>query len=130
MTADDARLFGQLVALLDSDQQGERASALEKVFLLRPKHNFPKFGDVLHSLNSTVPLAEYEKLESDLAACLRHNQILRTVVNISAFFKWLLRLSIFASITGGIGYLGYYLFWPDTSETDALARSVLTEMQV
>lgn len=129
MTADEARLFGQLVALLDSDQQGERSSALEKIFSLRPQHHFPKFGDVLHSLNNTVPLADYQKLESDLAQCLRQNQILRAVVNIRAFLKGLLSLAITVSVVGGIGYGGYYLFWPDTSAADELARDVLAEMR-
>jgi hypothetical protein len=129
MTADEARLFGQLFALLDSDQQGERGSSLEKIFLLRPKHNFPKFGDLLHSLNNTVPLADYQKLESDLATCLRHNQILRAVVNVRAVLRWLLGLTIAASVVGGIGYGGYCLFWPDTSAADELARGVLAEMQ-
>ena len=63
MTADEARMFGQLVALLDSDQQGERAAALEKIFSLRTKYHFPKFGDVLNSLSNTVPLADYQHLK-------------------------------------------------------------------
>jgi hypothetical protein len=124
MTADDARLFGQLVALLDSDQHGERSSALEKIFSLRTKHNFPNFGDVLHTLNSTVPLADYQKLESDLAQCLRQNQLLRAAVN---FGRGLRRAAVVAVVIG-IGCGGYYFLWPDASAADALARAMLAEM--
>jgi hypothetical protein len=77
MTADEARLYGQLLTLLDSDQKGERESALDKIFTLRTRYHFPKFGDLLHALNNTVPFAAYQKLQGDLAACLRQNQLLR-----------------------------------------------------
>jgi hypothetical protein len=136
VTADEERRFGQFVALLDSDQQGERASALEKIFTLRPQYNFPKFGDVLHKLNNTASLADYkklladyQKLENDLANCLHHYQILRAVVNIKTVLAWVLRVAIYVSVGSGIGYGAYCLFWPDRSAADELAHAVLAEMR-
>jgi hypothetical protein len=65
MTANDARLFGQLLILLDSTFEGERAAALEKIHALRNKRNFPTFDQVLRALAESVPMADY------LDACRR-----------------------------------------------------------
>ena len=65
MTANDARLFGQLLILLDSDFEGERAAALEKIHALRNKRNFPTFDQVLRALGESVSMADYQKLAGE-----------------------------------------------------------------
>jgi hypothetical protein len=64
--AQKARLFGQLVALLDSPNPAERVAALEKLTALRPKMGWLKFIDLLLKLESTVTAEEAENLEKSL----------------------------------------------------------------
>jgi hypothetical protein len=68
MTAEEkGELFGRLVRLLDSDQSGERGTALEKLVALREKMGWPSFGDLLRKLESTVTPEQHQQLERDLA---------------------------------------------------------------
>jgi hypothetical protein len=62
-----AQLFGRLVRLLDSDQPGERAAALDKIHSLREKMGWPIFGDVLQKLENTVSPEQLEAAEQNAA---------------------------------------------------------------
>jgi hypothetical protein len=68
MTAEQmARLFAQIVGLLDSDQPGERTAALDKLHALRLKMGWPSFADLLRKLESTITPEQLEAAEKNLA---------------------------------------------------------------
>jgi hypothetical protein len=71
-----AQLFGQIFGLLDSDQPGERATALDKLHSLREKMGWPTFGDVLRKLENTVSAAQLEAAEQSAAQWQRENAAL------------------------------------------------------
>jgi hypothetical protein len=73
-----ARLFGQVWGLLDSDQAGERAAALDKLHSLRGKMGWPTFAALLRKLESTVTPEQLESAERNAAQWqLAHDDQLR-----------------------------------------------------
>ena len=59
--------FAKLIPLLDSDQEGERNSALAKLVELREKNAWPKLAELLEARQNLVPLDQFQTLEADLA---------------------------------------------------------------
>jgi hypothetical protein len=84
MTEDEGKKYAKVCALLDSDQKGERQTALEMINELRVQHGWPKFADLLNSFSSAVPITQYRQMAKENATWIemgdklaRENQILR-----------------------------------------------------
>lgn len=69
-----ARMFGGLVKLLDSDQAGERAAALDKLITLRPKMQWPSFTELLRKLENTITSEQLEAAERRAAQAVKAHE--------------------------------------------------------
>ena len=138
MSAGGTERFEKLVAMLDSNQPGERETALTMIHARRVQHGWPKFVDLLRPFTDTVPLAQYQKLETDLAQWIaladrltRENQILRAALNLPMLLK---RAGIAAGavllVLGGCSVLrpSGVLTLPTGVTDDAFSLATLSDM--
>lgn len=124
----EPHLFEAVYALLDSDQPGEAAAALTKIHQLRDKHSWPRFGDLLRPFTDTVPIAQFRKVESDLAARMREVLMLRAALGGIKNIKF----AAVAVAVLGLGYAGYRAYAPDAKAASAapkIASALLTDMK-
>jgi hypothetical protein len=124
------QLFEASYRLLDSDHLGEAQAALGKIHQLRDKHSWPRFGDLLRPFTDTVPIAQYRKLESDLAARVREVHMLRTALGGMKTVKF---AAVAVAVLGlGLGYTGYRAYAPDARAASAapkIASALLADMK-
>ena len=59
------KLFASLIAMLGSDQPGERMAALEKLHALRAQMGWPSFADLLRMLENIITPEQLEAAEKD-----------------------------------------------------------------
>jgi hypothetical protein len=138
VTMSDEARFQKLVAMMDSDQSGERQTALDMIHDRRGQNSWPKFVDLLRPFTDTVPLAQYQKLESDLAGWIatadqlaRNNKKLWAMLGLKESARRVgIAAAVIAAAFGGYRVLlgGYHFLWPDARAASELSQAMLVEM--
>jgi hypothetical protein len=159
MTPEEKKRHGDLIGLLDSDQVGERETALGKNHALRSKTGWPGFADLWNRAENAVSPEDFEKVEQNLvqwkqahdakaqeiallktrvAALITSNKTLRSSLWVALNFRRLAAVgTVVAFACGG------WLWWgaqaapdqlpvasdPARASTDAAMRDVLARMR-